>query len=139
MIEIVRKIIIVLLVIIILLVIGFYLLPKNKPAEAPKTSLANPASQNCLDKGGSLEIKSKPDNGGEYGVCIFEDNRQCEEWALFRGECPAEGVKITGYDDEAQIYCAITGGSVDMQEATCTLKDGSVCGLEAYYQGQCPN
>ena len=22
--------------------------------------------------------------GGEYGVCVFDDGRQCEEWALFR-------------------------------------------------------
>ncbi|HNW55685.1 MAG TPA: DUF333 domain-containing protein [bacterium] len=71
--------------------------------------LANPASTNCIEKGGRLEIKTKTD-GGQYGVCYFEDNRQCEEWALLRGECPVGGVKITGYDNEDQSYCAITGG-----------------------------
>jgi putative hemolysin len=32
---------------------------------------------------------------GQYGVCFFEDNRQCEEWALLRGDCPVGGKKVT--------------------------------------------
>jgi putative hemolysin/predicted metal-dependent phosphoesterase TrpH len=65
----------------------------NKPDK--KTGIANPASVNCINKGGTLSIQKSAD-GGEYGICTFEDNRQCEEWALFRGECPAGGRKITG-------------------------------------------
>ena len=44
---------------------------------------------------------------GQYGVCMFEDNRQCEEWALMHGDCPVGGLKITGYENEAEVYCAI--------------------------------
>ena len=44
----------------------------------------------CAQKGGTLQIEQRPD-GGQYGVCVFTDNRQCEEWALFRVECPAGG------------------------------------------------
>ncbi len=73
-----------------------------------KSAIANPASVNCIDKGGTLSIQKRGD-GGEYGICIFEDNRQCEEWALFRGECPAGGIKITGYVTPAARYCAIPG------------------------------
>ena len=50
-------------------------------------------------------------DGGQIGVCYFEDNRQCEEWALMRGECPVGGVKVTGYVTPAGRYCAITGGN----------------------------
>ncbi len=85
--------------------------------------LANPASVNCQEKGGNLEIKKKAD-GGEYGVCYFEDNRQCEEWALFKGDCPVGGVKVTGYDSEEQIFCAIMGGEVLMDQNICKYKDG---------------
>ena len=53
----------------------------------PAQQIANPASQNCVARGGMLRIESRPD-GGQYGVCIFEDNRQCEEWAMFRGAVP---------------------------------------------------
>jgi putative hemolysin/predicted metal-dependent phosphoesterase TrpH len=65
----------------------------SKPGS--KAGIANPASVNCINKGGTLSIQKSAD-GGEYGICIFEDNRQCEEWALFRGECPAGGRKATG-------------------------------------------
>lgn len=58
-----------------------------------KTGIANPASVNCINKGGTLSIHKGAD-GGEYGICTFEDNQQCEEWALFRGECSADGKKV---------------------------------------------
>jgi putative hemolysin len=106
--------------------------------ECPNTNtqIANPASVNCTDQGGTLEIKDGP--AGEYGICYFEDNRQCEEWALFNGNCPVGGMKITGYDNDAQIYCAIRGGQVDMDANTCTLPDETVCDIDAYYNGNCP-
>lgn len=48
--------------------------------------LANPASVHCEEQGGTLEIRSDAD-GGQYGVCIFSDGSECEEWAYFNGEC----------------------------------------------------
>jgi putative hemolysin len=66
--------------------------PQSTPTSPPGTAanLANPASQNCVDKGGSLALEERGD-GGQFGVCFFEDNQQCEEWALFRGDCPVGG------------------------------------------------
>jgi putative hemolysin len=58
-----------------------------------KAGLPNPASVNCAKKGGKLQIR-RDTKGNEYGVCIFPDGRECEEWAFFRGQCspqePAE-------------------------------------------------
>ncbi len=71
-----------------------------REAAASSASMANPASVNCEKVGGSLKIEERPD-GGQYGVCMFADNMQCEEWALMRGECPAGGVKVTGYTTPA--------------------------------------
>jgi hypothetical protein len=51
----------------------------------PQAGIANPASVNCVNLGGTLEIRKDKD-GGEYGVCILNGS-ECEEWALFRGEC----------------------------------------------------
>ncbi|MCL4406225.1 MAG: DUF333 domain-containing protein [Patescibacteria group bacterium] len=48
--------------------------------------ISNPASQNCLDKGGRLEMRIDA-TGGQYGVCISANNVECDEWALYRGEC----------------------------------------------------
>jgi len=95
--------------------------------QAQNYSEANPASQNCATVGGNLEIK-KNGAGGEYGLCYFEDNRACEEWALFRGECPIGGIKTTGFDTEAQSYCAWLGGeTLAVDNAVCKFKDGSSC------------
>ncbi|HOX23096.1 MAG TPA: DUF333 domain-containing protein, partial [Elusimicrobiales bacterium] len=111
----------------------------KKPAD-PVSAIANPASVNCEKLKGQLKILKKPD-GGEYGVCIFEDNRQCEEWALFRKECPKGGVKITGYTTPETIYCAITGHEAvegpDGKPGTCTV-DGKTCPASEYYKnGSC--
>lgn len=111
----------------------------NTPSSQPTNSqMANPASVNCTKQGGSLAIQKRGD-GGEYGVCTFEENRQCEEWALFRGECPKGGVKITGYDSPDQIYCAILGGkTMAHPHASCSFKDGRICKNKDLFSGKCP-
>lgn len=107
--------------------------------------LANPASVNCTRQGGKLTIERRP-NGGEFGVCVFADNYQCEEWALLRGECPKTGLRVTGFATPAGRYCAITGGrySVDSapgaipEQGICTLSSRTSCPADAYYAGTCP-
>lgn len=107
-------------------------------------AMANPASTNCINEGGTLAIEKRGD-GGEYGVCTFADNRQCEEWAFFRGECPFGGRKITGYVTPASRYCVITGGyyevtassNTDQEQGTCSFKNGKACDAIAYYSGKC--
>jgi putative hemolysin len=51
--------------------------------------IANPASSNCIDRGGTLEMREG--EGGTYGVCVFVDGSECEEWALLREECVPGG------------------------------------------------
>ena len=114
------------------------------PVATQAPQLANPASQNCIDQGGTLSFEERGDNG-QFGVCTFEDNRQCEEWALMRGDCPVGGVKVTGYVTPAGRYCAITGGdyavtgesSSDNEQGTCTFNNGAVCDAWDIYNGLC--
>jgi putative hemolysin len=118
--------------------------PQPTPTPESAAQIANPASQNCVEQGGTLVIQERPD-GGQYGVCTFEDNKQCEEWAMFRGECPVGGVKVTGYVTPAAVYCAITGGeyqvtgssNTEEEQGTCTLQNGQTCDVWEYYQGTC--
>ena len=87
----------------------------------------------------------KRGDGGQYGVCYFEDNRQCEEWALLRGTCPVGGVKVTGYVTPAATYCAITGGTYTaagttpdgQEDGICALPTGEACPVWQYYNGAC--
>lgn len=117
--------------------------PTTAPIE-PTAAIANPASVNCAEVGGMLQIEARPD-GAEFGVCYFDDNRQCEEWALLRGDCPVGGVKVTGYITPGGRFCAITGGSYSStgnnaageEVGVCTLPDGRQCDAAAYYEGAC--
>jgi len=112
--------------------------------QSAPTGLANPASQNCAARGGTLRIERRPD-GGEYGVCVFADNYQCEEWAMLRGHCPVGGLRVTGYVTAAARYCAITGGRYAVtarsgaadEQGVCSLPGGKACDANAYYSGTC--
>ena len=118
--------------------------PTAEPTAEPTVGMINPASAFCVEQGGRLGLESRPD-GAQFGVCYFMDNRQCEEWALLRGDCPIGGRKITGYITEGGRYCAINGGQYDVtvegdmdtEQRTCTLPDGLVCDAQAYYEGSC--
>lgn len=115
------------------------LLKKYAAKSEQKSQLANPASTNCIEKGGTLKMMTRGD-GGEYSLCEFEDNMACEEWALYRGECPEGGVKTTGYDNQAQMYCAWLGGVTQaVADASCALPDGSTCSVVTLYNGTCPS
>jgi putative hemolysin len=115
------------------------------PGGEGQAAMPNPASLYCIEQGGRMMLKTRGD-GGAFGVCYFEDNRQCEEWALLRGDCPVGGRKITGYITEAAQYCAITGGEYTVtdesgppedEQGTCTFPNGTVCDVWEYYNGEC--
>jgi len=52
---------------------------ENKTGKLP-----NPASVYCIEHGGKLEIREN--ELGQYGMCI-KNNKECEEWEFYRGEC----------------------------------------------------
>jgi len=57
----------------------------TKEEAVPSVGIANPASVNCKEKGYQWEVRTGAD-GGQVGYCINK-GKECEEWALFRGEC----------------------------------------------------
>ncbi len=61
----------------------FMLEVDNLPADA---ELPNPASAYCEEQGYRVAIRTD-DRGNEYGVCVFTDGSECDEWAFFRGDC----------------------------------------------------
>jgi len=63
--------------------------------------------------------------------------RQCEEWAMFRDECPIGGIKITGFLTSEGTYCALKGGQVLKNETQCHLPSGEICPTSDLFQGKC--
>jgi len=54
-----------------------------KPADHGSIGMPNPASVNCSNQGGRIDLR-KDAAGNVGGICVFPDGRACEEWALFR-------------------------------------------------------
>ena len=110
----------------------------SKETNANSTQLANPASTKCDQIGGTITMKTRGD-GGQYGLCELESGMACEEWALYRGECPEEGVDTSILESEIQMYCVWIGGELDnVNKNTCTLVSGKVCDTNELYNGICP-
>lgn len=58
--------------------------------DTPQANLPNPASVYCQEQGYQSETRTAED-GSQYGVCIFSDGSECDEWAFYRGECEPAG------------------------------------------------
>ncbi len=78
--------------------------------EGGESELANPAAVNCENRGYDYELRET--EGGVSGYCSY-DGKECEEWALYRGECC-----LTSQD--CSIEC---GGTVDCIESVCVCQE----------------
>ena len=56
------------------------------PTTTPAAGLPNPASAYCEEQDGTVDIRSD-EAGNQYGICVFTDGSECDEWAYYRGEC----------------------------------------------------
>jgi putative hemolysin len=96
--------------------------------------MANPASVHCVEQGGTLDIRTD-EAGGQYGICVFADGSECDEWEFYRGECaPGGGAEIA---NPASVYCVEQGGTLDLESGMCTFADGSQCEEWAFFRGEC--
>jgi len=59
--------------------------------------ISNPASVYCTQNGGKSEIRSNEE--GQYGVCVFSDGSECDEWKFFRKECGIGDSKTSSEQD----------------------------------------
>ncbi|MFA6099683.1 MAG: DUF333 domain-containing protein [Patescibacteria group bacterium] len=55
---------------------------------AKDTALSNPATVYCLQEGGKFTMRKTLD-GSTEGICELDNNIKCEEWAYYKGDCPA--------------------------------------------------
>jgi putative hemolysin len=81
----------------------------------------NPASAYVHFLGYKVEIRKQPD-GSEYGVCIFPDGSECDDWSFYRGICGKQYsyCALKGCDTKTRIE---ENGSNVIQYAVCSCKD----------------
>jgi putative hemolysin len=118
--------------------------PTAKTGES--ADLPNPASVYCEEQGGRVDMRA--DASGIYGVCIFGNGSECEEWAYYRGECsPGQSTEGSepgfGLANPASVYCEEQGGRLEMRtdrngtQGLCLFDDGRECEEWAYWRGEC--
>ena len=128
-----------------------YMRGECKPGESkgsPAIGMPNPASVSCSDNGGTLEMRQDA-SGGEYGMCVFSDGSECEEWAYFRGECAPgeatpESTQSANMPDPASVNCGDQGGTLEIRQdagggeyGMCVFADNTECEEWALLRGTC--
>lgn len=114
-------------------------------------NMVNPASAYREEQGFKLEIRNAQD-GGQYGVCVFKDDSECEEWAYYRDECkpgdmdaaPPPTPSPAGNANPASTYCVEQGGTSEIrtagdgsQSGVCLFPNGSECDEWAFFREEC--
>ncbi|MFL7791310.1 MAG: DUF333 domain-containing protein, partial [Anaerolineae bacterium] len=72
------------------------------PTPESTPGMPNPASVYCEEQGGRVEMRT--DGNGQYGVCVFSDGSECDEWAFYRGECSPGTAAEETPEPEATVY-----------------------------------
>ncbi|MCJ7725977.1 MAG: DUF333 domain-containing protein [Acidimicrobiia bacterium] len=113
----------------------------DEPTE-DESGLANPASVYCQEQGGTVDMRES--DGGTYGVCVFPDGSECDEWAFYDDACaPGIGEDQAGLANPASVFCIEQGGTLEMREGEggtagfCRFLDGSECEEWAFFRGEC--
>jgi len=115
----------------------------------PTIQMANPASVFCKENGGDLTIVTA-DDGSQSGICTLKGGTKCDEWAYFRGECPAKQT-CSEAQKAAEIctmeYAPVCGWfnqSIKCFKYPCAMTYGNKCqacaadNVEYWTEGKCP-
>lgn len=100
-------------------------------------NMANPASVNCIEKGGKSEIYSTG-----IGICVFSDQSICEEWAYFGNECNiGQCQKVcqkAGTEDEGW-YISCTNKLLELEKCSSAQQKPTVAAQNIEVSNPTPN
>ena len=82
----------------------------NNPEQEQETWIANPASEFCVENGGTL-IPAEDEEWNQFAFCQIDEDTICEEWEYYRGDCPIEA------NSDEEISGEVESGEVNNDEA----------------------
>lgn len=107
----------------------------NKMPEEEVYGVPNPAPVYCRNLGYKDETRTD-EKGSQYGICIFPDGTECDDWGFFRGKCgqkfsycEKQGFRLKNKVDSMGIWIA--------EYAVCVFNDKSECDEQDYLKGKC--
>ena len=118
-----RTLIIPCIVILCVLIIGC-----SRPIEVtsteitgtPNVNIANPAAVFCEKQG--YQIETRTDSAGnQYGMCLFTDGSECDEWAYFRGECAPGGQNPATENKAVEAAKILLAGELNIETDQITV------------------
>ena len=121
------------IIVVIALVVSVFFITASKHSNKDiknVVGIANPASTNCIENGGELEMKEG--SLGQYALCNFRDGSVCEEWNYFRGECKSGDVFVDLTNCESYFdgcnNCFVTKGKIGgCTEMACQTYEEPKC------------
>ncbi|MFH0978211.1 MAG: DUF333 domain-containing protein [Candidatus Woesearchaeota archaeon] len=117
---------------LVLTILGLLTLFACKSGNTGSTQIANPASVNCVDKGGKLDIITATD-GSQQGMCTLTDGTKCEEWAYYRGECPTACALCAQLAPPGPEFC-VNGNIIPATPDACGCVGAPTCEAAACTQ-----
>jgi len=97
------------------------------------SSIANPASEFCIENGGISDIRES--ENGQIGWCVFADGSECDEWEFFRGECTPQGSTILIPSEPQGEY---TTGPVFVNDASISIAESYPVQIFVNIKGEMP-
>jgi putative hemolysin len=106
-----------------IILIAVYFNKNVKPVEKNVTNNSNteipdPAGYICNELGYKISVRNNKE--GQYGVCIFPDGTECDEWEFYGGlcgqnwsYCEKEGYDLVTKNDGKNSYSPIYAVCVD--------------------------
>ncbi|MDO6545392.1 putative hemolysin [Photobacterium sanguinicancri] len=109
----------------------------EKPQEN-QPSMANPASEFCVEQGGAVVIKDE--ESGQVGYCKLSDGRLVEEWAFMNEQDKDTADQPIGMANPSAVFCEEQGGTYinkdgeNGQVGFCQLTDGTEVEAWEYFR-----
>ena len=79
-----------LILVVLLVFIGvtliIVLINHSNKTDNSKSQIADPSAVYCKEQGYQYKIKTSV-NGGQYGVCVFNNGRECDSWKYYDHTC----------------------------------------------------
>lgn len=126
------------LLFVLLATVGLTACSEAEKPQENMPSMANPASEFCVEQGG--EVVMKNEDGDQVGYCKLSDGRLIEEWTFMNEHNGDKVEQPIGMANPSAVFCEEQGGTYinkdgeNGQVGFCKLADGTEVEAWEYFR-----